>query len=283
VAKIARFSKKARRVLFLSDEHCGHVAGLTHPDYNITYTDESDDGAQKRTRRIKQTKQRRVLWDWFAERVNMFRPFDVVVNNGDAVDGRGERSGGTELLCTNPDEQCEMAEAVLDFVCGGKSDLYMVYGTGYHTGKAEDWEDIVAREAHAKKIEGEGHYEINGLHFAVKHFIGNTRSPASRYTALSNAQIRQWLWAARGQQPKANIIVRSHVHRCLYAGEPGTQSLALTTPGLQGLGSKYGVRQCDGLPVEFGFVVFDVLSVDQWAWYPIVSPLNLQGTTATSL
>ena len=278
-----RFWPKSKRVVILSDEHVGHVTGLTHPDYNITYTDDSGEDGQKRSNRIKQSRRRALLWKWFAGQIERYRPFDIVINNGDLIDGRGERSGGTELLSTNPDEQCEMAKAALDFVVGKDADLYMVYGTPYHTGSAEDWEDVVAREIKAKKIEGEGHYDINGLHFAVKHHIGNTTSAASRYTALSNAQLRQQLWALRGQQAKANVIVRSHVHRCLFAGEPGTKSFAITTPGLQGLGSKYGVRKCDGLPVEFGFVVFDVKDVDQYTCLPVIASLSMQSAAPTKL
>ena len=282
--KNKRFWPKAKRMLVLSDMHCGHVCGLTHPDFNISYSDESSDNERlHRSRRIRQTKQRRTLWKWCADRIDAFRPFDVVLHNGDAIEGTGHRSGGTELLCTDRDEQVSMAQAVLDFVSKGSADIYMTYGTGYHTGTEEDWEDVLAREVKAKKIEGEAHFDVNGIQIAAKHKIGGSKSPASRYTALSNSQIRQTLWALRGQQPEANIIIRSHVHRCLAVMEPGTHSLAFTTPALEGLGSKYGIRQVDGLPVEFGIVVLDLLDVDHVMFLPQVSPLEMQRCSVTKL
>jgi hypothetical protein len=280
--KVKRFWKKSKRIVFISDMHCGHVAGLTHPDFNITHTDQNDKSEkQHKTRRIRQSKQRDVLWKWFASRIDAYRPFDRLIHNGDAIDGSGKRSGGTELLCTDRDEQVEMAKAAIEFVSGGKALVDLTYGTGYHTGNEEDWEDVLAREVKANSIQGEIHADVNGLVFACKHKIGGSKSPVSRFTALSNAQLRQELWALRDQQPKANVIVRSHVHRCLYIGEPGTRSFVITTPALQGLGSKYGIRQVDGLPVEFGFVVFDVLDRGRWICQPEIASLELQRCSVT--
>ena len=281
---VPRFWPKATRLIVLSDEHCGNVAGLTHPDCDVSYGQEDGDEPKYHgSRRARQARQRSALWRWFEERIDAYRPFDVVLNNGDAIDGTGIRSGATELLCSDRDEQVEMAQAVLDFVAGRKADIYMTYGTPYHTGDVEDWEDVLAREVHAKRIEGEGHYDVRGVQIAMKHNIGNTASPASRFTALSNAQIKQHLWALRGQQPKANIIIRSHVHRCLYAGEPGTRSYVTTTPGLQGLGSKYGIRRVDGLPTDFGFLVFDILDLDHCFCMQEIASLEMQRCAITKL
>ena len=54
------------------------------------------------------------------------------------------------------------------------------------------------------------------------------------------------MWhAERRQQPNSQILIRSHVHYFKFTGD--VNFLAMTTPALQGWGSKYGVRQCEGL------------------------------------
>ena len=85
------------------------------------------------------------------------------------------------------------------------------------------------------------------------------------------------LWAARGEYPLADVIIRSHVHYHNFCG--GSDWLAMTTPALQGYGSKYGARRCTGL-VDVGMVHFDIWSKERWEWkaeilrFPAAEPLE---------
>jgi hypothetical protein len=87
-----------KRVLIMSDLHCGHRVGLTPPDWQYR------PGVRSKWRKIQQA-----CWNWYANEIEEAGPFDVVIVNGDAIDGRGERSGGTELLTTDRHEQVEIA------------------------------------------------------------------------------------------------------------------------------------------------------------------------------
>ena len=60
----------------------------------------------------------------------------------------------------------------------------------------------------------------------------------------------------------ANVIIRSHVHYHEFSGNP--THIAMTTPALQGWGSKYGERQCSGI-VDIGLVQFDI-SEGEYSW-----------------
>ena len=60
-------------------------------------------------------------------------------------------------------------------------------------------------------------------------------------------------WSERKLTPAADIILRSHVHYLSYAGDG--RRLAITTPAMQGYGTKYGSRRCSGL-VDVGFLSF---------------------------
>jgi hypothetical protein len=50
--------------------------------------------------------------------------------------------------------------------------------------------------------------------------------------------------------------------------------LGMTTPALQGFGSRYGARRCTGL-VDFGFVTFQV-NKGTYTWQPIIAKLEEQ-------
>lgn len=263
---------RVKRMVIAADIHAGHRTGLTHPNYQPTCSADAPRALRK------MADMRSSLWDWFAEEVKKIKPIDLLVFNGDAIEGKGLRSGGTELITADREEQADMAAAVINYF--GARRVSATYGTPYHTGADEDWENIVFhRVENFGKIEAEGHYDCNGLQVAAKHFIGNTSSAASRGTSLSNAQIKQLLWAARGQQPQANMIFRSHIHRCWGAIDAGGGCEMWTTPGLQGLGSKFGARQCDGLPIDFGFIVLDVRSKNEYSLSRVICPMSLEAAS----
>jgi len=264
-----------KRIMVMSDMHCGHRAGLTPPKSQPRMWDNAPRHV------VKQAEQRRELWDWFMDAVAPYRPIHRLIHNGDAIDGKGLRSGGTEQLTTDRAEQVDMAVDVLGQV--GAEQLWMTYGTGYHVGDAEDWELLIAQKAGAEKIEDEGHYDICDLQISCKHYIGGSSSPVSRATAMSRAQVNNLLWAESGQQPRANLIVRSHIHRCYNVGFPAMNFQGWVTPGLQGLGSKYGARRCDGLPIDFGFLIVEVRSVNDWHVIPEIAPLTMQAAQVNKL
>lgn len=261
------------RGIITSDMHCGHKVGLTPPAWQHTPSDEAPHVV------MKAAAERKRLWEFFASEVNALRPFDFHLNLGDSIDGRGERSGGVELLTSDRAEQIRMAADVFRFI--GAKQNRLVRGTPYHTGTEEDWEDQIKRElagsVEVQSIGNEGHYNIRGLRIACKHFIGNSATPLGKYTALARSQVRNLLWAALDQQPKADIIMRGHVHR--YARVEDDFGTAVICPALQGLGSRFGARQCDGLPVSFGFMHLDVVDADHWELVPHVASLRLQGAS----
>ena len=255
-----------KRVLVLSDFHSGHVLGLTHPSYDYTT------GHKTQTAHYQV---RRTIWEWYKDKVKRLKP-DIVIFNGDAIDGKGEKSGGTELLTLDRDEQCEMAIAALQAI-PRRPKLFMSYGTPYHSGINEDWEDIIAREMEAEKIGAEDTVDVNGLLINYRHHIGRSSIPHGRHTAVAKEKLWNAIWAERGEYPRADVIVRSHVHYYNYAGGPSW--LGMTTPALQGYGSKFGARRVTGT-VDVGMVHFDVWSKERWDWkvhilrFPAEEPLE---------
>jgi len=237
-----------KRILVVSDLHCGHTVGLTPPKWQRK--------AYATTKHEKFSAIQAESWKWFKREVRAYGPYDIVVCNGDAIDGRGERSGGTELITPDRDEQCEIAVEALRVAMGECKTGLMTYGTPYHTGTEEDWEGKIAK-ALGCKIGGQEQLRASGVVFDFKHKIGASSVPHTRGTALGKAGIWSQLIADRGAAAEADVLVRSHVHYHSFVGGPLFKpGLMMTTPALQAMGTKYGSRQCEGI-VDFGFVVFE--------------------------
>lgn len=234
--------KTAKRVLVISDLHCGHVVGLTPPS--------AQDRAGKKVNLIQKE-----LWGNFEKPVKELGKVDVLIINGDCIDGAGKKSGGTEQTTTDRLGQVELAYECIETVDADK--VFMTFGTGYHTGMCEDWELVLAKLLHLgpDKILSHPQIDVNGFVFDVKHHLGSSSVPHGRHTASAKERLWNLLWADAGVVAKANVIIRSHVHYHQFCG--GHDWLAMTTPALQGMGSKFGERRCSGL-VHHGVVHFDI-------------------------
>lgn len=245
---------KPKKVAIVSDFHCGHHAGLTHPDFDAM-------PSKNNPPFYALWKSRRRHWDWFASEVSQFKP-DIVIANGDLIDGKGMKSGATELITADREEQCDMATAILEEM-KAKSN-YLTFGTPYHTGDQEDMERQISKAIKADKIGSHDWLDVNGLIFDYRHHTSSSIVPYGRGTMIARERLWNVLWSGDDYGfPKADVVVRSHVHYFSYIGGRGW--LAMTTPALQGLGTKYGARRMSGT-VDFGFITFEVKDKEDWKW-----------------
>ena len=254
--------KGKKRLLIVSDFHCGHEVGLTPPDWNVMVGHNDP-----------MHEYREILYNSFSRMVNLYRPFDVCVANGDLIDGRGEKSGSTELIVVDRLKQAKMATDILKFINADK--LYITRGTDYHVGNTESFEDIVAADAGALRIGDIVNLNINGTIFNFRHHIGSSQTPIGRATPLAREIVWNELWNLRKGFVLANVQVRSHVHYHTYVGQ--RNHVALTTPALQGYGTRYGERRMSGI-IDFGITVFDIDEYGRYTWgseivnFPTVAP-----------
>jgi len=262
-----------KRLLALSDPHCGHHVGLTPPQWQAR-----PERAQVGNMPSLVVEVQGLLWDEFSDTVRKLRPIDYCVLNGDGVEGKGWRSGATELITSDRDEQASMTARVLKYV-HAREGYWLTYGTPYHTGLNEDWENVVADKI-GGKIGSHEWLDIYGVVFDFKHNVGSSSIPHGRATPLAREQLWNALWAERDEQPKANVIVRSHVH--YHAGCFGMGWLALTTPALQAAGTKYGARRCSGT-VDLGVTVFDIYPNGSYQWQVIKFARAVHRAQATKL
>ena len=264
-----------KRIAILSDFHCGSVVGLTPPAWWLA--EKSDDDS--RTKRQKYATIQRALWQFYETEIKRHGPYDVLLLNGDAIDGTGYRSGGTEQVTTDREEQAEMAVVCARKAIGKGTKVVMTYGTGSHTGESEDFENIVASNLNALNIGSHEWVEVEGVMFDLKHHCASSAIPHGRHTAPAKERLWNVLWNETEMAPKADVVIRSHVHYHSFCG--GADWLALTTPALQGLGTKFGSRRCSGL-VDFGFIVFEVQK-GTYKWHPVIAKIKAQKATAIKL
>lgn len=246
---------KGKRIVALADMHCGHVAGLTPPKWQ--YRRESDDAYLKHFGEMQHAE-----WQWYKNVCKELQPVDALIVNGDAIDGKGEKSGGTEQITTDRREQTVIAA---DCIREMKAkEVYLIFGTPYHGGNEEDWEAVLAQEVGAQKVGSHEWFDAEGLIFDCKHFVSGSIIPHGRHTSISRDKLWNEMWAAKGGQPLADVLIRAHVHYFNFCGEPG--KLMVILPSLQ-LWSKFGARKQSGI-INTGLVHFDVVSKDDYSWRP---------------
>ena len=260
-----------KNVMICGDPHCGHRAGLTPPSQHNTPGKDASDAIKTLSRAAKK------LWSIFSREVKARPRPDLLVLNGDSIDGRGERSGGSELITTDRHEQAEMAAEIIRFVKPKK--LMLTYGTPYHTGNnGEDYEAHVVKSVNTDKLgnkykdqiqtelKAHAYFKIGGVTFDCKHKIGASGIPHGRATALMKENLWSSVWAEYKDVPRGDVFIRSHVHYHVFVGD--SKKLMMTTPALQAQGSKYGARECSGM-VDWGFLWFEC-DKGSYSWESVI-------------
>ena len=236
------------RVVAIGDFHCGHRAGLTPPAWWIS---------PERCPKIAALQ--REMWRQYLRWIRQLGAPDVLLVNGDCIDGRGERSGGTELIESDRDGQCRMAVACIE-AWATRGPIAMTRGTDYHTGQCEEFEDRIAHDVGAE-IGNHLFPQVRGVLFDMKHHLGSSSVPHARHTAIARDRLWNVLWEDR--QPRAHILLRSHVHYHTHAGGPDW--LGMTLPALQAAATRFGGKRCSGA-VDWGVTVFDISTRGDYTW-----------------
>jgi len=228
-----------KTVVIVSDTHCGSVFGLTPPDYFSSFP---------------KYKQMQIeTWNAYLKIVNKWQCPDVLLHNGDMIEGKQRKQGGAELITTDRNVQVDMAEECLKRWKAKK--FLATYGTPYHVSEhAEDFEYNVAKRLKGT-IEGKLFFNLEGLTFEAKHKIGNSSIPHGKATALLRSMTWTLLNHLTQNEPKVDVVIRSHVHRFLYI-ETGNQ-VGIVTPGLQLKRGRYGSRECEG-EIHWGAIRLEV-------------------------
>lgn len=238
-----------KRIIVVGDLHCGHVGGLTPPGWRVS----AKESPALHDMQVETWK----LYRGMVRRHGKFDGKTTIVCNGDAIDGNRNLS---ELVTADRISQVDMAERCLAL---WNADNYVfVEGTPYHTGKAENWESVLADRFDAD-IKPRRYLDVNGRMFFFRHKVGRSTIPYARHTSPAREKTLLELAAGRKDAPEASVFCFSHVHYHTYAGGPGW--LVMTLPALQTV-SDYGAREFSG-QVDWGITVFDVENDGSYTWF----------------
>lgn len=220
---------KPVRVLVVGDLHCGHEVGL--------WADRDLPMADGRELPLN-SGQAHLLKCWRHLQVlakEEIKP-DIIVVNGDLVDGEQRKSAGTEAVTTIITAQVKAAKKLLEPLTSLAKEVYVTRGTPYHDGARGMIVEGVAEGLGAIGETPGWHswsvldLEIQGVVVNVQHSI-SVMSGLYRSTALD----REGIWSAlAGKErglPRADAVVRSHVHIFVHVEHP-TKHI-LTVPAWQ--------------------------------------------------
>lgn len=243
-----------KRVVILADPHCGHEYGLTPP-------------SSQRSLDTKTGRFERSLWNFYTAAIDALKPIDILVVPGDCIEGKGERSGGVELITPDRHDQARMAAEAIAYAQAPV--VRITYGTRYHVGKEEDFEGVLVDMLKDTDVTIQGHafFKVNGRVIDVKHKIGGSTIPHGRMTPLAKAALWNKMWASEGRQPKGEIFIRAHVHYFAHCG--GKDWIAMSCPAMT-YNSHFGIRECEGI-VDVGLLAFDFQEDGSYTWWPIIA------------
>lgn len=251
-----------KTVVVVGDIHEGNRGSATPPQWQTPFC---SDFPEKNKFAIMQREE----WKWLKREISKLPKVDILISNGDSIDGNGIKSGGTELIITDRYEQSKAAATLIKEFNPKK--IYMTHGTSGHSGCDEDWESLVAEELGCE-IKDHLFLNINGLVFDIKHHISG-----SSCTCYCNNLLKEFDMNMRqnicGNQPLSDIIIRSHRHYYVDVSGIRPNTKGFITPSLCGPGSKFGNRKCNQL-VNFGFIVFSITNKNKWSCDPCLAQIE---------
>jgi hypothetical protein len=203
----------------------------------------------------------RQLWNLYLKAIRGVKP-DILICNGDAIDGKNPRNGGIETIENDRINQAHMACEALGLF--DAPTVRLTYGTEYHVGDAENFEDVISDRLNAT-IENRALLEVRGLVFDIRHFAPGSQTPYGPVAALQREKVQAIL---DDRTRPGDIAVRSHVHK--YYSVQDSRGAVFTTPCLQSH-TQYGARKCSG-DVDLGFLIFDVASRNEWGCTKVLLP-----------
>jgi hypothetical protein len=214
-----------KRGLVVSDIHAGSIYGMLPPDFMLY--DESTKSLNPGQQYLWS------CWDHFCEQAGKFRP-DFIIANGDLIDGPQRKNHQSEIALISPRDQGKAAAEVLSLLrqrVPRHTRWYFTAGTPYHVGDWGESEESIAEEFGGQLYSSVGTgrrckevlwLDVEGVIIEAAHHIGVTQG---FYRATQLDKEMQWN-AMTGKDPskgvpRADLIVRSHVH---YFNEVGHAS-----------------------------------------------------------
>ena len=250
-------SNEWSKVGIIADSHCGSCSGLTHPDFQWRVIK----GGNKE--RNKFAKMQELMYSWVKDEAKKVGDLDVLVINGDIIEGSGDINRGFELIDNDQLNQVAIAHRTILSLFPCKN-IRVIEGTPYHDGKQESYSKEFARQIQTENWARRDRFRVCGLQFDVRHKVGGGSIPHTAYSGIAKEQMMEkYMTDYYEIEQNANIIIRSHQHKWRYIEGMFPNSCSFVTPCLKGLGEGYAEREGSGV-VDVGFIIVYVKNEFEW-------------------
>jgi hypothetical protein len=185
----------------------------------------------------------KVAWDAFLLKVKEIKP-DILVLNGDMIEGAQEKAKGIPVITTDLGEQVEAAIEILKPLRKMVKECFCIKGTSYHDNDQAGPLERIAKELDCTPFRAH-QYTDWVLNLDVDGVILNFAHHISVSTGLyrATAPDREGIWSAlagRSKVPDADAVIRSHVH--LFCHVEHSHKHIIITPGWQ-LQTEYQIKK----------------------------------------
>lgn len=196
--------KKEISLVALGDIHAGSRAAVCIPDQQL-----AGGGS------FRYSAAQRALYEAWCGLAKEWSEPDLLVCNGDAIEGQARKESGVPCWSTDLDDQIECAASLLKLYKARK--YYMVDGTGYHVDAGgKSLEHHIGERIRAEKIgiagarsDDELFLKIDGVTF---HFAHHISIGTGWYKTTPLARELVFALLNESDKHRVDIVCRSHVH-----------------------------------------------------------------------
>ena len=211
-----------KKILVVSDLHCGSNVGLFLPDFY-----DQDNDIQYQISDL-QT----FLFEKWCSMVTTVGHVDYVIANGDLVDGPNKAEDGEGQLTTDIHTQAVVSTTLLNMI--DTNHYYVSNGSKYHTGQTSG-DQIVCDMLEGTWLGDHEFITFDNIMAHIRHFEKYSSNPDSRCTAQ-----RKEARIMRAQGTEVDIYLRSHTHHFNFSGT--NTDITINTPCWKGIDHFIGSR-----------------------------------------
>jgi hypothetical protein len=263
-----------KKILLLSDLHVGSKWGLWPP--NFTAKNPRTDMIEE----IPQNAVNKAIWAHWLKMLASSKKEkpDVIILNGDLIEGAQRKEGGRGLVTPELFTQCAACIKVLRTL--PKVPMYFTAGTDYHQLPDGLSADLYIAETMGGEFGDELVIEECGIRIFARHVIGMSQS-TWQYMTTAPARDQMLLYLNQAEDKYGRIHVAVFSHRHQFVCSQFASGLALITPCWQGK-TVFAVKKGIISPPHIGWVSLIVdgpkrIAVDTSGIANVVSPCKTVG------